>query len=67
MSNAVDQMEIKQIQIDINDDVVMPEDRGIIVGEIFTNNYDTGGEMLQGHVSTLLLCFTTQLRLHLNL
>ncbi len=48
MSNAVDQMEIKQIQIDINDDVVMPEDRGIIVGEIFTNNYDTGGRCCKG-------------------
>ena len=43
--NAVNQMEIKQTQIDINDDVVMPGDKGITVGEIFTYNYDTNGAL----------------------
>lgn len=35
-SNATNQMEIRHNQTDINDDVVMPGDKGQTVGEIFT-------------------------------
>jgi len=38
-------IEIKATQIDIKDDVVMPGDKGLTVGEIFTNNYDTVGSV----------------------
>jgi len=34
-SNATNQMEIRQNQIDINDDVVMPGDKGQTVGDFF--------------------------------
>ena len=43
LSNATNQMEIKQTQIDINEDVVFASGKGLTVPEIFTYNYDTAG------------------------
>ena len=40
-SNATNQMEIKQTQIDFNDDIFVADGKGIRVPEIFTYNYDT--------------------------
>ena len=42
-SNASNKMEIKQTQIDINEDVVFASGKGLTVPEIFTYNYDTTG------------------------
>ena len=42
-SNASNKMEIKQTQIDINEDVVFASGKGLTVPEIFTYNYDTAG------------------------
>ena len=44
-SNAVNKMEIKQTQIDINEDVVFASGKGLTVPEIFTYNYDTNGTL----------------------
>ena len=44
-SNAVNKMEIKQTQIDINEDVVFASGKGLTVPEIFTYNYDTNGAL----------------------
>ena len=44
-SNASNKMEIKQTQIDINEDVVFASGKGLTVPEIFTYNYDTGGAL----------------------
>ena len=44
-SNAVNKMEIKQTQIDINEDVVIASGKGLTVPEIFTYNYDTNGAL----------------------
>ena len=44
-SNAVNKMEIKQTQIDINEDVVFGSGKGLTVPEIFTYNYDTNGTL----------------------
>ena len=38
-------MEIKQTQIDINEDVVFASGKGLTVPEIFTYNYDTNGTL----------------------
>ena len=40
-SNAINQMEIKQTQIDFNDDIFVADGKGIRVPEVFTYNYDT--------------------------
>ena len=44
-SNAINKMEIKQTQIDINEDVVFASGKGLTVPEIFTYNYDTNGAL----------------------
>ena len=44
-SNAVNKMEIKQTQIDINEDVVFASGKGLTVPEIFTYNYNTNGAL----------------------
>ena len=44
-SNASNKMEIKQTQIDINEDVVFASGKGLTVPEIFTYNYDTNGTL----------------------
>ena len=44
-SNAIYKMEIKQTQIDINEDVVFASGKGLTVPEIFTYNYDTNGAL----------------------
>ena len=44
-ANAVNKMEIKQTQIDINEDVVFASGKGLTVPEIFTYNYDTNGTL----------------------
>ena len=44
-SNAVNKMEMKQTQIDINEDVVFASGKGLTVPEIFTYNYDTNGAL----------------------
>ena len=44
-SNAINKMEIKQTQIDINEDVVFASGKGLTVPEIFTYNYDTAGAL----------------------
>ena len=44
-SYAVNKMEIKQTQIDINEDVVFASGKGLTVPEIFTYNYDTNGAL----------------------
>ena len=41
LSSAVNQMEIKQTQIDFNDDIFVADGKGTRVPEIFTYNYDT--------------------------